>query len=203
MGLPGGTSAEWLTTTTILQRLRDYENRDAWERLAGRFRPPIVAFARRLGVSPADAEDVAQNTLLAFAEGFRRGGYDAEKGRLSRWLFGIAYRQALGQRRATARIGVLDHPSAIADWPDEASATGAWDEEWERSLLERCLVAARTEVEPTTYRAFELVVLDERSPADAARLLGVPIKTVYNAKHRLLARIRELRSDLDEYRPDA
>lgn len=197
------TTMEWQTTTTILHRLRDYENREAWERLLERFRPPIIAFARRLGLSVADAEDAAQETLLAFAEGFRRGAYDPARGRLSRWLFGIAYRQALGQRRAAGRDGPGADPSFWAELPDEASASGTWDEEWEQTVLSQCLDRVRCEVEPTTFRAFELVVLEERPPNVAADELGVPIKTVYNAKHRLLSRIRELRCEFEEFRPHA
>lgn len=194
---------EWLTTTTILVRLRDYENREAWERLLERFRRPIVAFARQLGVGAADAEDVAQETLLAFADGFRRGAYDPAKGRLSRWLFGIAYRQALGQRRAQARGAGNDAAASFwANLPEENDASATWDEEWERTVLGECLEVVRSEVEPTTFRAFELTVLGDRSAEDAARELSVPIKTVYNAKHRLLKRIRELRGDYEDFRAE-
>ena len=57
----------WLTTATVLQKLRDFENRDAWDSFADRFRRPVISFARGMGLKPADAEDVAQETLLAFA----------------------------------------------------------------------------------------------------------------------------------------
>src|SRR3954470_19563500 len=89
----------WITTATVLQKLRDFENHDAWESFAERFRTPVVSFAKGMGLRQADAEDAAQETLLAFAEAYRRGDYDPAKGRLSRFLFGIAYRQALKGRR--------------------------------------------------------------------------------------------------------
>src|SRR5215210_5478398 len=63
----------WLTTATVLQRLRDFENRDAWGAFAERFRQPVVSFARGMGLKGPDAEDVAQETLLAFAEAYRDG----------------------------------------------------------------------------------------------------------------------------------
>lgn len=194
---------DWLTTSTVLHDLRDFNNRAAWDQFAERFRRPIVSFARTLGLSTIDAEDVAQETLLAFAESFRRGQYDRSKGRLSRWLFGIAYRQALNERRSGARLAARgaagsDPDALLHNVPDEAAATVSWDQEWEQALLQQCLAQVQAEVEPVTYQAFELVVRGERSAAQAAAELGVPIKLVYNAKHRVLKRIRELRAALED-----
>src|SRR5436305_1544249 len=88
----------WLTTATVLEKLRDFANRDAWDRFSERFRRPVVSFARGMGLAQSDAEDVAQETLMAFAKAYREGQYDPAKGRLSKFLFGIAYRQALKGR---------------------------------------------------------------------------------------------------------
>ncbi|MBZ0268646.1 hypothetical protein K8I85_10860 [bacterium] len=189
---------DWVTTTTILEGLRDYGNRDAWDRLVGRFRRPIAAFARQTGVSPRDCEDVAQEALAAFAEAYRAGRYDRTRGKLSGWLFGIAYRHAQRRRRAEAR-----HPPAPGGGDpepirDEAGATDVWTRIWDRHLLESAIGGARHEFAPDTFRAFELVVLEDRAPADAAAALGVPVKTVYNAKHRVLHRVRELVRELEE-----
>jgi DNA-directed RNA polymerase specialized sigma24 family protein len=46
-------------------------------------------------------------------------------------------------------------------------------------------------------RAFELVVRDDRTPRQAAHQTGLTVRAVYNAKHRILKRIRELRTMLE------
>jgi RNA polymerase sigma-70 factor (ECF subfamily) len=188
----------WITTATVLQQLRDFENRSAWESFTERFRRPVVSFAKGMGLSQADAEDAAQETLLAFAEAYRRGQYDASKGRLSRFLFGIAYRQSLKTRRVAGKGAGAGVESAFwSQVPDEQTATGIWDTEWERTILDRCLDQVKREFEPQTFAAFDLVVREEKSADEVATQLGVPIKSVYNAKHRILKRIRELRADFD------
>jgi RNA polymerase sigma-70 factor (ECF subfamily) len=152
-----------------------------------------------MGLGASDAEDVAQETLIAFAEAFRQGRYDPSKGRLSRFLFGIAYRQSLRYRRAGAPGaggGKLVHAETAfwSDVPDEDThASGIWDTHWEATVLEECLRQARGEFEQATFRAFEMVVREEQEPAAVAEALGVTIKSVYNAKHRVLKRVRELR----------
>jgi RNA polymerase sigma-70 factor (ECF subfamily) len=186
----------WLTTATVLQNLRDFDNREAWSSFADRFRQPVVSFARGMGLGQADAEDAAQETLIAFAEAYKSGQYDPAKGRLSKFLFGIAYRQALRARRVGAQVA----PVGTTVWskiPEEAEASGVWDVEWARSLLDDCLRQVRAEFEPQTFRAFELSVRDGRDASEAAAELGVPVKSVYNAKHRILKRIRELREQYD------
>jgi RNA polymerase sigma-70 factor (ECF subfamily) len=195
----------WLTTATVLQKLRDFGNREAWDTFAERFRQPVVSFARSMGLRPNDAEDVAQETLLAFAEAYRRGQYDPAKGRLSRFLFGIAYRQALRARRLGAGAVAKDVKVANAEsgfWaevPDEETACGIWDTQWEQTLLETCLRQARLEFEPQTFAAFEAVVREGQAPEEAAAALGVTVKTVYNAKHRILKRVRELRAEYETH----
>jgi len=193
----------WLTTATVLQKLRDFDNREAWDTFTERFRQPVVSFARSMGLKQADAEDVAQETLLAFAEAYKRGQYDPAKGRLSRFLFGIAYRQALKARRVGAGavakdVNVGNAPTGFwSEVPDEETASGIWDTEWEKSLLDRCMQQVRQEFEPQTFRAFELVVRDGQSPDEAAQSLGLTVKSVYNAKHRILKRVRELREEFE------
>ena len=194
--------SEWITTSTILGGLRQFEDRVAWDRFVARFRAPIVHLAIGQGLRAQDAEDVAQETLVAFADGFRAGRYDAEKGRLSRWLFGIAYRQILharatrGRRAGEAALGD-EHTDGVPELADEAAATRSWDVEWERAILAQCVARARAEVQPQTFRAFELTAFENRDAADVARELGIDIKAVYNAKHRLLQRIRELRGSIE------
>jgi len=189
---------EWQTTSTILDQLRDYENATAWSDFVDRFRDPIRRFALSLGLPEQECEDIAQEALLAFAEAYRDGRYERDRGRLSSWLFGITYHQVLRRRRAFARNAVdMAAGDTTADimerLPDEAAATDEWEREWERSLLRQCLECVRSEFAPETIDAFELSVRDDKPAEAVATALGVPVKAVYNAKHRVLRRIRKLR----------
>ncbi|MCA9254978.1 MAG: sigma-70 family RNA polymerase sigma factor, partial [Phycisphaerales bacterium] len=188
---------EWITTSTILSRLRDHEDQDVWRNFSDRFNRPIVAFARKMGLSEADAFDAAPETLLAFLKSYRDGAYDRDKGRLSKWLFGIAYRQAQSTRRSTGRragrmIPQAGHTTLHASLPDENSASATWDAEWEAAVLDACLKQVRSEVADNTFAAFDLVVRQGVAPDAAAEQLNMSRSAVYTAKHRVLARAREM-----------
>ncbi len=193
---------EWRTTSTILRDL-GADRDEAWRRLVDRFRGPIVGFARRLGHAPADADDLAQETLLQFVEQFRAGRYDRDRGRLGTWLFGIAWHQALRDRRARGRREAAAGPDGEAGAAsrrtprDESEARAIWEREWETALLTACLDRVRREVEPATIEAFEMVVVRDRPAGDAARALGMSVEHVYSAKHRVLTRLRAIREQLE------
>jgi RNA polymerase sigma-70 factor (ECF subfamily) len=203
--MPSHASDDWITTSTVLQRLNDFEDRHAWERFTDRFTRPIQAFARKQGLADGECEDVAQETLLAFAEGYRAGQYDREKGRLSSWILGIAWRRIdHARRKADRRAEHAGEPfeSRLHTNVDAPQALGAeWEELWEKSMLEHCLRQVRKEFEPATFRAFEMLVL-ERHPIEAAeKELGVTRNALAIAKHRVSARVRELVVQCDEVRP--
>ncbi|MFN0151076.1 MAG: RNA polymerase sigma factor [bacterium] len=193
---------DWITTSTILHDLRNLENRAAWGQFVQRFRAPVVSFARRMGVPAEQCEDVAQETLMAFVKSYQEGKYDRAKGHLSSWLFGIAYRQALMNLRSAGRREVLLPGSADSqppgeNIPDERFATTHWDVRWEEFVFQECYERVRAELSEETRRAFERVVLEDASPEQAAADLGVSVKAIYNAKHRVLRRIREVRAELE------
>lgn len=185
---------DWVTTSTILQGLRDFSNEGAWGRLVERFRAPIESFGLGLGLTQTEADDLGQTVLGEFAKAYREDRYDRARGRLSSYLFGIAHRQALKALRERPE-GEGEAASRAADDP---RVSAMWDEQWEHAAIRQCLDRVRAESDPKAFAAFELVVQRGATAAAAAAELGEPVKFVYNSKHRILSRLRELRADVEE-----
>lgn len=70
------------TNTALLEGLRETGNDAIWKVFCTRYRPVVIAVARRLGLNADEAEDATQEALLAFATAYRQGKYDRDKGRL-------------------------------------------------------------------------------------------------------------------------
>lgn len=198
---------EWVTTSTILDRM-NADHPAAWNVFCERFRRPLLAFARRFGLSDTEADDALQDILTAFVQAYRSGNYDREKGRLSSWLFGIAYRQLANRRRANIaenrrRDAAGAHTTFWAAVPDVQVSQQAWDADWEAAVLDSCLRQVRNEVSESTYAAFERVVRQGKTPDEAAAELNMTRNAVYVAKHRVLKRLEALMRDYEALRPGA
>ncbi|MCA9291161.1 MAG: sigma-70 family RNA polymerase sigma factor, partial [Phycisphaerales bacterium] len=149
------------TTTLLLDGLRDESNEAAWCDFDRRYRPIIIAFARRLGLNEEDAADVAQSTLIRFVKSYRAGQYDRTRGRLRSWIIGIvACRIADLQKSRGAR---REHrgDSAIIVMPADDRISEMWDEEHRREVLRQAFRELReqTRTSDATLAAFELFVI--------------------------------------------
>jgi RNA polymerase sigma-70 factor (ECF subfamily) len=191
--------SDWVTTTEVLDRLRD-DDAAAWELFVSRFRKPVLVLAGEFGLRGAEADDVAQEALLACLEGLRRGDYERGKGRLRSWLYGIARMKALKAREKTGRrarevspVGLTAEMEAVVD---EDAVRRTFDAAWEAELARQALDRVKREVGSDTWAAFALVQFDGLSPADAATKLGTTRNAVFIAKHRVLKRARALAQEL-------
>lgn len=182
------------TTTNLLAGLHDCGNRAVWEEFDRRYRPILVGFLCRMGLNASDAADVAQETLTHFVQDYRDHKYDRERGRLRSWLIGIARYRLADWRRAAGRRRELRGESAIGALSDGADAEAAWEAEERRFIFEQALTELRqaTSFNERTIAAFERVALN-REPIDVvAAALGLTPQAIYNAKNRVVEKLREI-----------
>ncbi len=190
-----------VTQPSLLVRLRDAGDASAWSRFVDIYAPLIYDFACRRGLQDADAADLTQEVLAAVAQGIRRFDYDPKRGSFRGWLFTVVVnkirtlgarlnRQEHGSGATTAQLLLQEIPAAT----DSA--------EWDRELQQRQFAWAakqvEADVEEKTWQAFwQTSVLGVR-PQEAAKKLGLSVATVYMAKSRVLARLKELIHETQE-----
>jgi RNA polymerase sigma-70 factor (ECF subfamily) len=179
------------TTLNILNTLGHDEDA-AWHLINERLRPVVLRSALRVGLDHGEAEDVAQTTLLAVLTGLRRGQFDPGRGRFRSWMYTIARGKIVDLQRAAHRRRAARRDVARSEM-DEVDLDRIWIEEFERNLLRRAFdELSASGVRSTTLEAFELVCIQERSADEAARTVGMSVEQVYVAKHRCLARLRQI-----------
>lgn len=184
-----------VTHTALLVGLQASSNDEVWSEFYARYQPLLVSVGRRLGLSDQDAQDAAQEALLAFADGYRQGKYDRSKGRLRTWLFGIAIKKIRDVQRRNGKNFAIVEPAdktrVLNAMADDHSISQVWETEWERRLLQVCMENVCRHMEVSTVKAFELFVLKEWPAERVASHLGVSRNAVFKAKRRVLSRMRE------------
>ena len=159
----------------------DWSDPRRFERLVDLHGRRVHAYLARR--APAAADDLlAEVWLAAYAARHR---YDAGRGDVAGWLFGIARHVLLAHFRAQKRLVDIDTdtgPPVVDDWAlvdarlDAAAAT-----EQLRSVL-AAMPAEEREV-------LLLVAWEELTPTEAAGVLGIPAGTARSRLHRARARL--------------
>jgi RNA polymerase sigma-70 factor (ECF subfamily) len=140
---------------------------------------------QRLGVRPADLDDIAQDVFMIV---YRRLATFDRTARITTWLFGICmrvaanYRRRRRWRREVLSNAIPDERPALAIAADDLLARRE-EQEMAESALARLDVAKRA-----TFVMFEIESLSCQEIAD---LMAVPLGTVYS-------RLNAARKDLEK-----
>src|SRR5262245_26403774 len=79
------------TRPSLLVRLRDVGDQDAWRQFVRLYAPVVYAYGRRRGLQDADAADLTQDVLRAVLAAAGRFAYDPRRGSFRGWLFTLAH----------------------------------------------------------------------------------------------------------------
>jgi RNA polymerase sigma factor (sigma-70 family) len=162
----------------------------AWEKFRARYAPVVAGFARNLGASQQDIDDIIQDVFLRFFIASPKFTYDPAKGRFRGYLKVATLnviRTRLGARAKLNTVPLAD----IGD--DDVPLESTWDEAWQRQLLKRAIELVREEYasHSKTFDAFERYVILAMPAEEVARDLGTSVDNIYQAKHRVTEAIRE------------
>ena len=92
------------TQPSLLVRLKDAHDREAWERFVDLYAPLVYAFVRKRGLQDADAADLTQDVLRQVASAAKSLIYDPRRGSFRAWLFTVVRNRLTDHWRAAARV---------------------------------------------------------------------------------------------------
>src|SRR5438094_9783703 len=127
------------TRVSLLVRLRDGEDRDAWGQFVQLYAPAIYGFARGRGLQDADAADLMQDVLRSVAGAFGRLDYDPRRGSFRGWLYTVTRNKLFNfldhRRHQTVGSGDSGVQEQLEEQPEpEIALAASWDVESERRL---------------------------------------------------------------------
>ena len=190
------------TRASLLLRLRDPEDHEAWVEFVSLYERVIYRVLRRTGLQDADALEMLQELFLAVNRNIGRWEHGAERGSFRGWLRRVTRNLVVSwvrrQKRQVTTSSVdldalLESPQA-ADGPE----TDEFDRELRRALFHRASDRVQAEVRPQTWQAFWEVAVTGISVAEAAVKLGMTAGAVRVAKCRIIARLREVVAEMEK-----
>jgi RNA polymerase sigma-70 factor (ECF subfamily) len=188
-------------SSTMLDRVRQMQPA-AWSRLVTLFGPIVYRWCRQSGLSGDDAADVVQDVFASVARGIGNFQRDTPDQSFRNWLATItrnrvcdSYRRESKQPRAAGGTDALVGFQNVVDPVDEQSFTG---DEIEGELSRRVLDLVRSEFEERSWLAFHKTAVLGQLPVDVAAELDTTVAAVYQAKSRILRRLRQQLAELPE-----
>ncbi len=184
------------TQPSLLIRIRDASDTEAWQRFVKLYAPLVYGFARKRGLQDCDAADLTQDVLRSVAAAAGRFHYDPRRGTFHGWLFTVVYNKLQDFRTRQSKQRWRSGDSGIQERLEKEAApsendTAYWAQEYERQLLTRALEIVRGDFQELTWKAFCQTALEGKKPKETAQSLGMSVASVYMAKSRVMAQLRE------------
>ncbi len=188
------------TQLSLIHRLRNSGDHEAWSRFVELYYPVIVRSLMRKGLNSNDAEDSAQTVLLSVANALARRAHDPDRARFRTWLERVIRNAAINALQRAPRdraAGGTEHGlllQELASSDDEHLL----EFEFQKQLFHQAAQSIEPEFEKDTWQLFwRTAVLDE--PIDrVAADLNKQVGSVYAARSRI---IRRLRQEIESLRP--
>ncbi|HLN31076.1 MAG TPA: sigma-70 family RNA polymerase sigma factor [Gemmataceae bacterium] len=185
-----------LTQPSLLIRIRDARDTEAWQRFVSLYAPLMYGFARKRGLQDSDAADLTQDVLRSVAMAAAGFNYDPRRGTFHGWLFTVVHNKlqdflAKQSRlcRGSGDTDVLVRLEEQVSPPHEDEAF--WNREYERQLMARALELVRGSFQDLTWQAFWQTAIEGKKAKEVAAGLGLSVAAVYMAKSRVIAQLKE------------
>lgn len=190
------------TTTrySLLSRLQDWDDAESWRDFFNTYWWLIYSVAIRSGLTPSEAQDVVQETVISVAKNIHKFKRDRALGSFRGWLRNITQWRIIDQlrKRAPRELDEGDDRLAnIAD-PGQTRLETLWDEEWQLNIFEAAMERVKRRAKEEHYQIFHLHVVKKMPAAEVAETLSVSVAQVYIIKHRISAMIKKEIQALEE-----
>jgi RNA polymerase sigma-70 factor (ECF subfamily) len=191
------------TRPSLLVRIRDAQDAQAWQQFVKLYAPLVYGFVRKRGLQDCDAADVTQDVLRAVAGAASRLDYDPKRASFRSWLFSVVRHKLqnfrAGQKHRWQATGEPDMQDRLEEQaaPEQEEET-LWNQEYERQLLARALEQIRGSFQESSWQAFWQTAMEGKKAKEVAQALGISVAAVYMAKSRVLAQLKQCIRQLQE-----
>jgi RNA polymerase sigma-70 factor (ECF subfamily) len=178
------------TPSSLLERLRQPFEPEAWARFVSLYTPLIYSWGRRAGLQEQDAADLVQDVFVTLLQVLPTFTYDAHKGFRS-WLRTVTLNAWRDRRKRRASRPLPGDEAALAAAVAPDGLESFWDAEFRQELVSRALAVMQADFRPATWKAFWEQVVAGRPAREVAAELALSPGAAYAAKFRVLDRLRQ------------
>jgi RNA polymerase sigma factor (sigma-70 family) len=196
------------TRWTLIGRLKNWDDKESWRQFFDTYWKLIYGVARQAGLTPEDAQDVVQESVVSICKAMAGFQADPKRGSFKAWLLTVTRSRIIDHQRKrqreclaipaappsnTARTSPVDR---VID-PAGNGFDALWEAEWERNVISLALERLEKQASSRHYQVFLLHVIKQHPVEQVAKVTGVTPNQVYLIKHRLTPLFRQAISEVE------
>jgi RNA polymerase sigma-70 factor (ECF subfamily) len=179
------------TRRTLLHRVRDPGDREAWEEFFELYAPLLEGYARAHGLARDDAEEVRDQCLEVLTRKLGDFEYRRERGSFSAWLHRIAHAKVIDLVRAR-NVRARESVELAALAAGDSDPDQRWERQWRAEHLRYALERVQRDEPAERFRVFEMLLVDELPVREVCARTDLRPTQVYKIKAALLKRVRDV-----------
>ena len=188
------------TSTTLLDRVRDWRDHPAWMAFYERYHPLLHRWCGRFRLDADASDELCQRIWVELMARMRTFRYDPSRG-FRKWLWRLFRSRAIDllRSRSTTLLPALDElpfeaPSPLDARHESSDDLGESIANPATLMLNRLAAeaqdAVRSRVDPDTWRAYWFVAIEDRPFRETADSMGKSYTAVYNGYKRVNRMLR-------------
>lgn len=189
------------TRDSLIVQVQNPANREAWEQFTAIYRPVIFRLARTRGMQDADADDLAQQVLLAVARAIPDWQSNKPQSRFRHWLHRItknAILNALTRGPKDPAVGGSGFMNLIHGVSKPDNIELQLELEYRRQVYRQAAEIVRDAVQEQTWRVFVMTIIEGQSTESVARQMSTTIGNVHAIRSRVMRRLQIAVKDIQE-----
>lgn len=206
--------ANYSTRSSLLARVQDAaraRSREGsggghaavWEEFVRIYAPQVLLWCRTCGLQDCDAADVCQDVLVRFWKQAARFEYDPSRrfrGYL-RQILTAALSGWAGSMKLLRPVDGTSGESLLDSIPAREQLIERIEQAYDTELLHIAIEDVKTRVKPHTWRAFEIMAIEQRPGSEAVEELGISADLVYAARRNVQKMLKEAVARLERGAP--
>ena len=184
-----------LTRASLIFRLKDHADHDAWNQFLDLYGQTIFQFARSRGLQDADAADLMQEVFRRVGNAIGGLEYAKQKGGFRAWLFTIT-RNCLNshfkknQNSIPTMSGSNPQITLGQVLDDKDELTERWEREFEKQIMLQAIEVVKSASDQKTWAAFEMTAIQNLKVDEVSTSLGMSRGAIYVARSRVTSKLR-------------
>jgi len=184
------------TRPSILIRVQDPSDQEAWAIFESIYRPAIYRAARATGLQDADASDIAQVVLTNLSQRTWQFSPDDDRARFRTWLSQVT-RNAVTDFYRTQRqdVSFCDADHLVLD---ESEIESQLEHEYRHQVFRWAANIIKPEFSDDAWQSFWRSTVEGVAVDMVAAKLNRSVGSVYTSRSRIMRRLREQVGKFDE-----